>query len=116
MSFLKNRTVLGIMCIVLSLIICFAVTPLFNSSISQKVEIVRVSKDIKIGEQIDKTMVQSTEVGGFNLPENVVKNIDNVVGKYATAEMLVGDYIVSAKLSDVPAAENAYLYSLNGEK
>lgn len=116
MSFLKNRTVLGILCIVLSLVICFAITPLFNSSISQKTEIVRVSKDIKIGEQIDKGMVQSVEVGGFNLPENVLKSMDNVIGKYATAEMLVGDYIVSAKLSDVPAAENAYLYSLNGEK
>lgn len=30
MRFLKNRTVLGVLCIVLSLIICFAVTPLFN--------------------------------------------------------------------------------------
>ena len=27
MRFLKNRTVLGVLCIVLSLIICFAVTP-----------------------------------------------------------------------------------------
>lgn len=116
MSFIKNRTVLGVLCIVLSLVICFAVTPLFNSSISQKAEIVRVIKDIKIGQQLDKTMVQTVEVGGFNLPENVVKNLDTAVGKYATAEMLVGDYIVTAKLSDVPAAENAYLYSLNGEK
>lgn len=31
MSFLKNRTVLGVICILLSLVICFAVTPLFNS-------------------------------------------------------------------------------------
>ena len=30
MRFLKNRTVIGVICIVLSLIICFAVTPLFN--------------------------------------------------------------------------------------
>lgn len=116
MGLLKNRTMLGIICIVLSLIICFAITPLFNSSISQKVEIVRVIKDIKAGEQISKDMVQNTSVGGYNLPENVLKNIDNVVGKYAKADMVVGDYIVSPKLSDVPAAENTYLYSLNGEK
>lgn len=32
MRFLKNRTVLGVLCIVLSLIICFAVTPLFNKA------------------------------------------------------------------------------------
>ena len=38
MSFLKNRTVIGVICIVLSLLICFAVTPLFNQGISQKAE------------------------------------------------------------------------------
>jgi pilus assembly protein CpaB len=69
MSFLKNRTVIGVICIVLSLIICFAVTPLFNKGMSQKTEIVRVTKDIKIGDEITKDMVQTVEVGGYNLPE-----------------------------------------------
>ena len=36
MRFLKNRTVLGVLCIVLSLIICFAVTPLFNKAMSER--------------------------------------------------------------------------------
>ena len=30
MRVLKNRTVIGVICIVLSLIICFVVTPLFQ--------------------------------------------------------------------------------------
>ena len=42
MSFLKNRTVVGVICILLSLRICFGLTPLFNQSVSQKAEIVRV--------------------------------------------------------------------------
>jgi len=57
MSFLKNRTVLGVICIVLSLLICFVVAPLFNSSISQKTDIVRVIKDIKAGDQITREML-----------------------------------------------------------
>ena len=48
MSFLKNRTVIGVICIVLSLLICFAVTPLFNQGISQKAEIVRVTKNLSL--------------------------------------------------------------------
>ena len=54
MSVIKNRTVIGILCIVLSLVICFVVTPLFNKSISKKTEIVRVVKPIKIGDEITK--------------------------------------------------------------
>ena len=116
MSFLKNRTVIGVICIVLSLIICFAVTPLFNKGMSQKTEIVRVTKDIKIGDEITKDMVQTVEVGGYNLPEDVVKNTETVLGKFASADMVPGDYIISSKVADEPAAENAYLYNLTGEK
>ncbi|AEY67582.1 Flp pilus assembly protein CpaB [Clostridium sp. BNL1100] len=116
MNFIKNRTVLGILCIVLSLLICFVLTPLFNQSVSQKASIVRVVRDIKSGEQITGNMVQTAEVGGYNLPENVIRQSENVVGKYAKADFASGDYILPAKLSDIPASENAYLYSLDGEK
>lgn len=116
MSVIKNRTVIGILCIVLSLVICFAVTPLFNKSISKKTEIVRVVKPIKIGDEITKDMVKRVEVGAYNLPEDVVRTVEEVTGKYASAAMVPGDYIIHSKIADEPAAENAYLYSLNGEK
>lgn len=116
MSIFKNRTVLGAVCIVLSLLICFALTPLFNQSISQKTTVVRVVADIQSGDRITKDMVQAVEVVGYNLPENVMKEADSVVGKYAKADLSPGDYILAAKLSDTPASENTYLYSLTGEK
>lgn len=116
MSFLKNRTVVGVICIVLSLIICFGVTPLFNKGMSQKTEIVRVAKEIKTGDEIKNDMVQVVEVGGYNLPENIIKNKDTVIGTYATADLYIGDYILNTKVSQVPAVENAYLYNLDGSK
>lgn len=114
MSIFKNRTVVGVICIVLSLVICFGVTPLFNQAASQKAEIVRVAQPIRAGDEITADMVQTVEVGGYNLPENVIRQKENVVGKYAAADLAVGDYILGAKLSDVPAADNTYLYSLDG--
>ena len=116
MSFFKNRTVVGMICIMLSLLICFGITPLFNKSISQKTEIARVAKEIKAGDEITKDMVQMVEVGSYGLPENVIRQAETAVGKYAAADLSVGDYILNTKLSDTPAAENAYLYHLDGTK
>ena len=116
MSIFKNRTVIGVICILLALVICFGITPLFNQSISQKAEIVRVTKDIHAGELITRDMVTTAEVGSYNLPSGLMTVKDNVVGKYAKADLAVGDYILVAKLSDAPAAENAYLYNLDGTK
>lgn len=116
MNFIKNRTVVGVICIVLALIICFAVTPLFNRSISEKTEIVRVVKPVKIGEEITADKVRVVEVGGYNLPGDVVKNLDTAIGKFASADLVAGDYIIASKIAEEPAAENAYLYNLTGEK
>lgn len=116
MSFLKNRTVVGVICIVLSLLICFGITPLFNKGISQKTEIIRVTKEIRSGDEITKDMVQVVEVGGFNLPENVIRTKETAIGKFAVSDLGIGDYILNTKLSEIPAAENAYLYNLDGSK
>ena len=116
MKIFRNRTVIGVLCILLALIICFGVTPLFSRSASEKTEIVRVTKDIKEGDEITAEMVQTVEVGAYNLPQNLMTDKKEVVGKYATADLAAGDYILSSKLSAVPAAENAYLYNLGGTK
>lgn len=116
MKIFRNRTVIGVLCILLALIICFGVTPLFSRSASEKTEIVRVTKDIKEGDEITAEMVQTVEVGAYNLPQNLMTDKKEVVGKYATADLAAGDYILTSKLSAVPAAENAYLYNLDGKK
>lgn len=116
MKFLKNRTVLGVVCIALSLIICFAITPLFNASKSNTMKIVRIKNDLKIGQEITSKDIEVVEVGAYNMPSEVVQKSEDVVGKYATAEMIKGEYVLAAQISDTPASENAYLYGLTGEK
>ncbi len=116
MKLFKNRTVLGIFCIAVSLIICFAITPLVNAGLSKKVTIVRFNRQVNEGEEITRSMLDEVEVGNHNLPENVIRNIADVEGKYLTTTVYAGDYILTDKISNEPAAENKYLYSLNGEK
>ncbi len=116
MKFLKNRTVLGVVCIALALIICFAITPLFNASKSSTMKIVRIKSDVKIGQEIASKDIEVIEVGAYNMPSEVLQKSEDVVGKYAAVEMIKGEYVLSAKISDTSASENAYLYNLTGEK
>ena len=114
-KFLKNRIILGLICIVVSLLISFGITPMFNDALKSKVTLVRVTKEIRTGEQITDKMVTSVEAVGYNLPSNVIYKIEEVVGKYANADLYKGDYILKSKLSDTPMLRNAYLNKLNGE-
>jgi len=116
MKLLKNRTALGAICILLALIICFVVTPFLNSASNKTIEILRVSQDIKAGDVIKEGMVKTIKVGAYNLPKDVLKKKETVIGNYAVADLVPGDYILPSKLSKTSAEENAYLYNLNGEK
>jgi pilus assembly protein CpaB len=112
----KNRTILGILCIILSLVIYFVVTPLFNASVNAKVSIVRVTKSISKGEPITKDEITTIEVGRYNLPQNVVIKPNDAIGKYAVADLIPGDYILKEKMSNQKGGDNSYLYSLDGTK
>ena len=112
---MKNRIVIGLVCIILSLVICFGLTPMFNNALKSKVQLVRVNTEIHKGDQITEKMLTMGETGGYNLPGNVVCRLEDVVGRYANADLYKGDYILESKLSDTPMLKNAYLSKLNGE-
>ena len=95
MKIFKNRMILGITCIVVSLIICFAITPLINMGLSKKATVVRMRQSVKAGEQLTVSMLE---------------------GMYLTTDLCAGDYIFPAKVSVDAGLENTYLYSLTGEK
>lgn len=113
-NLLKNRIVVGLLCIITALIICFGLTPMFNDALKSKVELVRVTSEIKKGDQITAGMITTVETGGYNLPSDVVYRADEVVGKYANADLYKGDYILKTKLSETPMLKNEYLSGLDG--
>ena len=115
-SIFRNRTIIGVVCIVLSLVICFGITPLFNSSLRSQTEIVRVTSDIKKGEVIGEDKLEVVKVGAYNLSDYVMKSKATVIGKYVVADLQKGDLILSTKLSDKPLAEFEYLNDLDGTK
>ncbi|TCL57657.1 pilus assembly protein CpaB [Kineothrix alysoides] len=114
-NLMKNRIIIGLICIILSLIICFGLTPMFNNALKSKVSLVRVNTEIKKGDQITAKMLITVDVGGYNLPSDVVYQAEDVIGKYANADLYKGDYILRSKLSDTSMLKNAYLNKLNGE-
>jgi len=111
---LRNRTVLGIASIVLSLIICFGLTPLFNQAISEKVSVARVTENIQKGDLITSKMIETVEIGGYNLPDTVLRQEENIVGKYALTELHAGDYVLNSKISSNPLVNYEYLTDFDG--
>ena len=113
---MKNRTIIGIVCIVLALILTFAIAPLVNKMAESKVDIVRMTSDVVQGHQISENDVEVVKVGGYNLPTDVIKKKENVVGRFATTDLKTGDYLLPSKLTNTSDKANDVFRTLNGDK
>ena len=97
---LGNRTVIGIICIVAALAICFGIAPVVNKLRDGKTAVVRVVRTVEKGSPITDADIEIADVGSYNLTDGLLKNKDDVIGKHAACDLFPGDYISPAKLTD----------------
>ena len=107
--------VLGITCIVLAFVICFVISPLVSRTGNKTVSVVRVVNDIKSGDEITKNMVSEVKMPNTNQPDNIVSDTKSIIGKYASMDMVKGDYVLKEKVADTPYVENTYFAKLDGD-
>lgn len=113
----KNRTIIGAVCIILSLIICFAVTPLFNAGLKAQAEAVRVrAETIPRGALITADMVEVYTRGASGMPATTAKTLDEVVGRYAGVELRKNADVDTGWLSPSPLTQYEYLTRLDGSQ
>ena len=100
-----NRTIIGILCVVAALAICFGVAPLVNRAKDGRTSVVRVSKTVTRGSLVTENDIETVSVGSYHIPQGVLTKPSDVVGKYATCDLYAGDYLFVGKLtSDVDSA------------
>ena len=101
---LNNRFIFGILSLLLAAVIAFVALPTIARQTNGKEEIVRITQPVLKGEQISSENAEVVEVGGYNLPSNIAHQLSDVNGLYATADLAVGDYILTSKISSVPVS------------
>lgn len=112
----KNRTIIGIICLVLAILVTFVVAPIINRLSEDTEDVVIILKDVKQGAVITEDMVELTAFAKKNLPDGAITAKSNVVGKYAAANLYAGDCLTDAKLTtDGKTAEDVFA-TLDGSK
>ncbi len=109
MKLLKNRFVIGTLCIIAALLIAFFATPTLQSTTQGAyVSAVRMKQPIEAGTQISDEMLGTVKVPE-KLIEGSISEVSLAVGQYAAADLYAGDYLTSAKLSPMPMEQNSFL-------
>ena len=113
---MKNRTIIGIVCIVLALIVTFAVAPMVNKISDNRTDIVRMKKNVDQGHLISEDDIEIVTVGSHGLAIGTITRKEEVVGKFAACDLKAGDSLFPSKLSASSDSADDVFRTLNGEK
>ena len=98
MKIIKNRFFIGTLCIIAALVFSFIVMPALSGS-QNTVSVVRMATAVTTGTQIIEDMLEIVSI-----PEGIIDggftDVSSAAGKYASANLYIGDYLTSSKLTD----------------
>ena len=113
---MKNRTIIGIVCIVLALVVTFAVAPLVNKLSDSRTDIVRLKNDIVQGHMIQESDIEVVTVSSTGLPANIITKKEAVVGKFAACDLKANTDLLQSMISDKSDSADDVFHALDGSK
>ncbi len=113
---MKNRTLLGILCIVMSLLVMFIVSPVMNKLSGDTVKVLTVSEDISAGGELTADNIRVIKMNKNAVPNGAVRNIKNALGMFAKTKVYEGDVITEEKITKEANTANDVFEALNGSQ
>lgn len=111
---MKNRTVIGVICMVVAVAVTFLIAPLVNKLSMDTNEVIRLSQDVKQGVQITAEHLEVAKVKTDSIPEGTLNDPREIIGKYASSMLYAGDYLTVAKLTGEANTASDVFASLDG--
>ncbi|MDR2043298.1 MAG: hypothetical protein LBQ15_02825 [Clostridium sp.] len=113
---LRNRSVLGLLCILAAGGICLGLAPPWRRLLAQETYVIEAVEYIRAGEQIQGGQIRRAPAGGYRPAQACATQSGQAVGQYARSDLYPGDLCLLEKLSPVPLAENGVLGGLDGSQ
>lgn len=99
MKLLRNKIVIGTLCILVGLLVGFVALPAYQShSQSVTVHAVRMKAPAQVGAQITAGMLEVVSVPDKLIAGSISDTVA-VVGCYAATDLYIGDYLTAAKIT-----------------
>ena len=113
---MKNRTLIGILCMLLAVVLTFVVSPVVSKITTDTVKVPRLCKDVEQGSKIQKANIETVSVSKSSLPKGVITEENQIIGKYASANLFAGDYITLGKVRVQSNSADDVISGFNGSK
>lgn len=115
MKLVKNRFFIAAIAVLIAGILIFSGINLVEAQ-NETVDVVRITSMVRRGEIIESDKVAVTTIGGYNVSADYIRATDEIVGKYALADLYPNDFIQKAKVADQLPSVEEKLLQLDGSR
>lgn len=111
----RNKFFIGTVCIILAVLVGFAVVPMYNAQTRKTVKVWRATETIYEYQKITSDMVKEVEVGSYGISNQVIRSDQNIIGKTAKSKIVQGDNIMTGQLIGANDSSDEFLSELSNK-
>ena len=100
MKLIRNKFIIGILCIAIGVTAGFILLPRSQRSEITMTQVVRLTHNVKAGEQLTQENMETTTVPSTSVPGGASSAVEAYRGKYAVTQLFAGDILMATKVRD----------------
>lgn len=113
---IRSHIFIGLLSVVLALVVSFVLTPMYSKAVEKKDEVVRLKRDVDLGDRIEEKDLEVISIGIYNISDKIIRKKEELVGRYAKSDLYSGMYVVGAAISETPIRKDLYLNNIPEDK
>lgn len=115
MNILKSKLLIAALCILISAVIVWQVSKYAESS-KDVTKIIKLTTQVEPNVEIKENMIREVEAGKFNLPNGLINDRKDIIGKYSAETIYPDDILFPVKFKDKADMPDQFLYELKPEQ
>lgn len=100
MKIIRNKFVIGILCIAIGVTVGFVLLPRSQESEVAMTQAVRLRADVEAGTRLEADMLEKVSVSSASVPGGAHSAPEAFLGRYAATSLFAGDILTEAKVRD----------------
>lgn len=100
MKILRNKFLIGILCIVIGVTVGFVLLPKSQDADISMTQVVRLTQDVEAGTRLEETMLEIATIPAESVPDGASSALESFLNRYASSQLYEGDILTVAKVRD----------------
>ena len=100
MKLIRNKFIIGILCIAIGITAGFVLLPRSHRSEISMTQVVRLTHNVKAGEKLTEESLETTTIPAANVPGGASSAMEAYRGRYAVTQLFAGDILTATKVRD----------------